>query len=116
MLGRLILILIQLAAGWFLASHILRMLPNVGIEGRILLLAVVFAIVVWAIGALGAIVLKGVASPSPSTLVFALVGALLFALIPLVPDVAKAVKSVVSGIRPEIFPLIGAVIGYAIKR
>lgn len=115
MLGRLILILVQLAAGWYLSSEIMRLLPNMG-GMKLLLLAVVFAILVWAIGALGSIVLKGVAQPSPSTLVFALVGALLFALIPMIPDAAKAVASVVKGLDPKLFPLIGAVLGYAVKR
>ena len=115
MLGRLILFLIQLALGWFLGPLIVAKIPSLGAL-NILVYAVVFAVLVWLIGFLGAIVLKDVAQPSPSTLTVALVGALIGAGLTMVPDVMKAIAGVVKGVPANAYPLIGAVLGYAIKR
>ena len=115
MLGRLILILIQLALGWFLGPLIVAKIPAFGAL-NIFVYAVVFAVLVWLIGFLGAIVLKDVAQPSPSTLTVALVGALIGAGLTMVPDVMKAIAGVVKGVPPLAYPLIGAVLGYAVKR
>ena len=115
MLGRLILVLIQLALGWFLGPLIVAKIPSFGAL-NIFVYAVVFAIVIWLIGMLGAIALKDVAQPSPATLTVALVGALIGAGLTLVPDVMKAIASVVKGVPATAYPLIGAVLGYAVKR
>ncbi len=117
MLGRLVLIAFQLAIGWRLMSEIpqlLAYLPPLG-DLRIFAVALVFALIVWIVGLLGALVLKDVASPTPATLTFAIVAALAFAALTLIPEVTTAVRRVVQ-IQPSIYPLIGAVIGYAIKR
>ena len=115
MLGRLILILVQLALGWFLGPLIVAKIPGVGVL-NIFISAIVFALVVWLIGMLGAIVLKDVAQPSPATLTIALVGALIGAGLTLVPDVMKAIAGVVKGVPAQAYPLLGAVLGYALKR
>jgi hypothetical protein len=115
MIGRLILIILQVAACWFAGPEIFKKLPQLG-QLNIFMQAVVFAILVWVVGVVGAIVLKDVAQPSASTLTAALIGALLGAALTLFPDVTKAISGVVRGVQPMIYPLIGAVLGYAIKR
>ena len=115
MIGRLVLILIQLGLGWVLAPMIMAKLPAFGAL-NIFVYAAVFAVLVWLIGMLGSIVLKDVAQPTPSTLSVALVGALIGAGLTLVPDVTKAIGSVIKGVPLHAYPLLGAVLGYAVKR
>mgnify|MGYP000851924230 CR=1 FL=1 len=115
MIGRLLLILVQLGLGWVLAPMIMAKLPGFGTL-NIFVYAVVFAVLVWLTGMIGAVVLKDVAQPTPSTLSIALLGALIGAGLTLVPDVTKAVASVVKGVPLHAYPLIGAVLGYAVKR
>lgn len=115
MLGRLVLILLQIAACWFLGPLIVSKLPQLG-GLNIFLFAAVFAILVWLLGFLGALVLKDVAQPSPATLSFALVGALIGAGLTLVPQVTGFVATFVKGVPTLAYPLAGAVLGYAIKR
>ena len=116
MLGRLVLILVQLGAGWFLAPVIAKQLPNFG-SLTIFVYAAIFAIVIWLVGIIGSLVLKDVPQPSPSTLTVALVGALIGAGLTMVPEVGKAVGQVIKGGLPTLaYPLLGAVLGYAIKK
>lgn len=117
MLGRLVLALIQLAAGWYGAPKLMALvnLPKMG-SLTIFAYAALFAIIVWLIGVVGSLVLKDVAKPSPSTLAFALLGAALLAGLTMVPDAMKAIAKVIPGVPKLVFPLIGAVVGYAIKR
>ena len=72
MLGRLVLILLQLAGGWFGSQAIIK---QIGLNGnlRLAALVIIIAIVVWLIGVIGAEVLKDVARPSGSTLAAALI-------------------------------------------
>ncbi len=114
MFGRLVLVLLQLAIGWFAAPHIKQYVPSLG-QLDIFVLAAIFALVVWLVGLVGALVLKDVGQPNPSTLVVALFLACVLAGVTLIPDVMKAVNGVVR-IPVNAYPLIGAVIGYAIKR
>ena len=115
MLGRLLLLVLQLAICWFIGPEIFKKLPQLG-QLNIFVQAVVFAILVWLIGMVGAIVLKDVGTPSAATLTAALVGALIFAALTLIPDVTRAVGSVIKGVPLLAYPLVGAVLGYAVKR
>lgn len=115
MLGRLLLLILQLAICWFAGPEIFKKLPQMG-QLNIFLQAVVFAILVWLIGAVGSIVLKDVAMPSVRTLTAALVLALVFAGLTLVPEITRAIGNVVRGIPLLAYPLVGAVLGYAIRR
>jgi len=115
MLGRLILILVQLAAGWFAGPIIAQNVPKFGTLD-IFIMAVIFAIFVWLLGILGAVVLNGVAQPSSATLTYALVVALIGAGLTLVPQVKSVIAAVIPGVPDRAYPLIGAVIGYAIKK
>ncbi|MEM6498803.1 MAG: hypothetical protein AAF709_19050 [Pseudomonadota bacterium] len=114
MLGRLVLIIIQFALAWRLAPDIQRFLPPLG-DLQIFALAAIFALLVYLVGVLGHFVLKDVAQPTPSTLVVALVCALACAALTLIPDVTQAINRIIT-IPTLLYPLVGAVIGYAIKR
>lgn len=115
MLPKLILIALQLVIGYVAAKYVVPHIPIKG-QAEIFVLAVVYAVIVWLVGMVGAIVLKDVVTPSSATLTAAVVGALVFAAITLVPAVTQAVASVVKGLDKNIYPLIGAVLGYAIKK
>lgn len=116
MLSRLIVILVQLAVGWYGGRELLVYLPDMQ-KLNIFLAAVVFAIVVWLVGLVAGAVLKDVARPSPQTLIFSMAVAVIFSVITLLPDVEGAIKSVVQGDIPHlVYPLVGAVVGYAIQR
>ena len=77
MLGRLVLILLQIVGGWFGANAIMSAI-KFG-QFRLFIFAVVAAIVVYLIGVLAAQILQDVGSPSSSTLSSALVFALIAA-------------------------------------
>jgi hypothetical protein len=115
MLGRLVLILLQIAVGWFVGPLIVAKLPAFG-QATIFITAVVFAILVWLTGFLGALVLKDVAQPTPATLTVAVVGALIGAGLTLVPQVTGFINDIVRGVPTLAYPLAGAVLGYAVKR
>ena len=117
MLPRIILTIVQLAIGWTLGAQIRGMVPiNVGALD-IFLTAVVLAVLVWLTGQLGALVLKDTPPPSTATLTACLVLALAGAALTLVPPVTQAVSSVLKGGVPlRGYPLIGAVIGYLLRR
>ena len=119
MLGRIVLVVFQLAVAWRLTSEIPRVFALVPFTFtptvQIFLYAIAFAIIVYVVGLLGALVLKDVPSPTPSTLVFAIVGGFVFAALSLFPEVRDAVAKVVR-LQQTFYPLIGAVVGYAIKR
>ena len=116
MLARLILLLVQLGVGWFGAPHILRYLPKFGGVVDIFVFAVVVALLVTVVGFVGSLILQGVGTPTTGTLTSALVFALIFAGLTLVEPVVVFVDSLVRGLRPSVYPLIGAVLGYFIKR
>lgn len=115
MLGRLVLILLQIAVAWFVVPLIATKLPQFG-QLTVFLYGAIFALVIWLIGFIGALVLKDVAQPSAATLTYALVGGLIGAGLTLVPQVTGFVGSIVKGVPMLAFPLAGAIIGYAVKR
>src|ERR1044071_2069774 len=59
MLARLILLLVQLAVGWFAAPHILRYLPKFGGVVDLFVYAIVVALLVTVVGFVGSLVLQG---------------------------------------------------------
>jgi hypothetical protein len=110
-----VLFLVQLAVGYFGGHAIIAKIPSFG-RLDMFIYAVVFALLVWLIGFIGSVVLKDVAQPSPATLTVALIGALIGAGLTFVPQVTNAVSGVIRGVPPLAYPLIGAVLGYAIRR
>jgi hypothetical protein len=112
MLGRLVLLLLQTAIGWFGSQAIMRYIQMGGIL-RLFIFAVVAAIVVFLVGVIAAQVLREVAQPSSHTLSWAVVLALVAAAIwtwgpQFVPQLRQ--------VQAEYAVLAGAILGYMIKR
>lgn len=114
MLGRIVLIIIQFAVAWRLAPEIERFLPPLG-QLEIFAYALIFALIVFVLGVIGHLVLKDVAQPTPSTLAASVILALICAALTLFPDITRAINSVIN-VPILLYPLVGAVIGYAIKK
>lgn len=121
MLPRIVLLVLQIAVAWFGAAYIAEPIIRAIGAGRdygSLVYAVVYALLVWIVGLGGSAVLKGLRSPSAGTLGFSLVLALAIAIVMLVPDLARAITGVISSqtVPVSSYPLIGALIGYLVKR
>jgi hypothetical protein len=116
MLSRLILLALQLIVAWFAAPVIVRYIPGLG-GLQLFVYALVFAVLVWLVGLVLSQVLRETGMPSSSTLVttliVALIGAALITWLPVfVPDLARAMRQI-----PTLaYPLIGAVLGYHLRR
>jgi hypothetical protein len=110
-MGRLVLILLQLAAGWFGAPEVLRYVP-LGGDAQIFAQGVAAGLIVWIVGLVGAQVLKGVSAPSLATLASALAGGLIGAAV----VVSKLPAMLPFGVPPLLWMVGLAVVGYALKR
>ena len=108
MLPRIVLILLQIACAWTLTPHIIRYIP-VGGDLKIFVIAIIFAIIVWLAGLVGAEVLKDTARPSGRTLTAALVVALIGAALFHVPGLMQAIPYKFDDLY---VPLAGAILGY----
>jgi hypothetical protein len=117
MLPRLVLTILQLALGWTYAPQ-LRSIVALNLGGlEPFILAVIIAMLVWLAGHVGALVLKDTPAPSTATLTACLVLALAGAAITLIPQVPQFVNGLLRGGVPiRAYPLIGAVIGYLVRR
>jgi len=117
MLPRIVLTLVQIVVGWSYVPQLRALLPvNIGALD-IFLTAVVMAVLIWLTGQVGALVLKDTPPPSAATLTACLVFALAGAALTLVPPVTQAVGSLLKGGVPvRAYPLIGAIIGYLVRR
>lgn len=113
MLARLLLIILQIAAGWFGAHAIL---PYVQIgEFQLFLFGAIAAVFVWLIGFLGSLVLRYIGRPGGGTLAFTVVFALLGAALAtwgpqLLPTLPWA------RIDAYYLTLAGAIVGYIMKK
>lgn len=120
MLPHLILIVLQLLGAVYIAPVIKSYIPTIGrVSGYdldIFVWAILFAVVVFVIGFIGSIVLKGVRTPGAGALTLALVLALVIAALTLVPQVTRATADAGLRIATLWWPLIGAMVGYFIKR
>lgn len=115
MLGRLILLLLQIAVGWFGTTALMDYI-KFG-EFRLFIFAVVAAVVIFLIGIIAAVILKDVGSPSSATLSWALGFALIAAVLwtwgpqlPLLSDIPWG------RVRAEYAVLAFAILGYHLKR
>ena len=116
MLSRLILLLLQAIVAWVAAPYIVRYIPSLG-SLQLLVYAVVFAVLVWVVGLVLSQILRDVGLPSSATLVTSLVLALIAAAIYLwLPVVVPDAKSVLANLRENVYPLIGALLGYHLRR
>jgi hypothetical protein len=114
MLGRLILLLLQIVIGWLGSTAIMKYIQMGGIF-RLFVFAIVAAIVVFLVGIIAAQVLREVGQPSSHTLSWAVVLALVAAALwtwgpQFVPQLPWR------QVQAEYAVLAGAIIGYIIKR
>lgn len=112
MLARAALILFQLIFAWYLATCLIGHIPLRG-DLRLFAYAALMGLMVWNAGLIGAEFLKDVAAPSSATLVACLIGALIGAAILFVPGLLGYIPL---RIERMFIPLIGAVIGYALRK
>ncbi len=116
MLSRLILLALQLVIAWFGAPYIVRYIPGMG-RMEIFVYAAVFAVIVWVVGLVLAQVLRDMGQPSSATLVSALVLALIAAAIyTWLPAFVPEAKRFMLNLQEKAYPLIGALLGYHIRR
>ena len=117
MLPRIVLTLMQFAIGWNIGGQVRALVPvNIGALD-IFLTAIVIAVLVWVTGHVGSLVLKDTPPPSAGALTACLVLAMAGAALTLVPPISQAIGSLVKGGVPlRAYPLIGAVIGYLVRR
>ncbi len=114
MLSKLILLLLQVAIAWVLTPFIYSKIPVPGDFG-LLLYAILFSIIVFLTGVLGALVLKDVGTPSGGTLSAALIVALVVAaLITFVPQIVALIPG--NAVSQRGLVLAGALIGYWARR
>ncbi len=120
MLPHLILIVLQLAGAWWGGQAIKPHIPTLprfgGYDLDIFVWAILFAVLIFLIGFVGSIVLKGVRTPGAGSLTMALVLALILAALTLVPPVTQLVDSLGLQADRRWWPLLGALAGYFIKR
>ncbi len=118
MFARLVLSVVQLLVGLSIASYAVMHLQNyIPLQGPVdlFMLAVVYAAVVWIIGLIGFWILHDVGQPTLSSFASALIFACALASLTLFPDAVMALNRVIP-IPLTVYPLIGAVVGYAISR
>ena len=120
MLTHLILIVLQLLGAVYIAPAIKSYIPTLGrysgYDLDIFIWAILFAVIIFVIGFVGSILLKGIRTPGPGALTLALVLAIIIAALTLVPQVPWAAAD--AGLRIAVlwWPLVGAMVGYFIKR
>ena len=111
-LSRIALVIFQLVFAWYMAACLINDIPLRG-DLRLFLHAGLFGLMVWNAGLIGAEILKGISPPSSATLAASLVGALVGAALLFIPGLFAAIPF---RIERLFVPLLGAVIGYAVKR
>lgn len=113
MIGYLALLILQIVSAVFATPVILKHVP-LGGDIKFFLMAAIYAVIVWLAGVVGAQILKDVRMPSSSTLALSLGLALIFAaVVKFLPDLVSLIPL---NIPKNYYPLIGAVLGYMIRR
>ncbi len=119
MLPRIVLFVLQLIAAWYLAPAIKGALPVlVARPNDIFIDAILYALIILIVGFVGSLILKGASTPSSGTFTICLLLALVLAGLTLVPQVTQIVETTVPALRGNrsLWPLLGAVVGYVLKR
>lgn len=120
MLPHIFLIILQVAGAWWITPRLRGLIPSIppfgGYNVEIFVWALLVAVIVFVIGFIGSVVLKGVRTPGVGTLTFAILLALVFAALTFVAPVTQIVGQYVPALQTLWWPIIGAVLGYLIKR
>ncbi len=112
MIGYMLLVILQFIAAFFAAPMVLRYIPVQG-DPRTFVHAAIFAVIVWIVGLVASFALKDVRMPSTGTLASALIGAMIGAALMLFPQLLAAIPF---KFPPLYLPLIGAILGYLLRR
>lgn len=118
MLGRLVLVLLQIVIGWWGANALMG-LAGGSVPGsfRLYVFAIVAAIVIYLIGVIAAQVLKEVGAPGSPTLSRALAIALVAALLWSFGPTLTLLKEIPWSRIPELYAVLGgAILGYHMKK
>ena len=109
-MGRLLLIILQLAVGWFAGREIVA---RIGLDGnlRLAVTVIVLAVIAWVLGLVAAKVLQGVREPGSPALIASLVCAAIGAALLFIPQL----HPYLGGFRDFYLPLVGSVIGYHLR-
>lgn len=119
MLPRIVLLLIQIAAAWFLAEPIKALVPPLlGRQYDIFIYAVIYAAIIMIVGFAGSLVLKGVRVPTAGTFIASLVLAIILAAATLFGQITGPIQEALPFMRgnTKLFPFVGAIVGYLLKR
>ncbi|MFO1171882.1 MAG: hypothetical protein U1E49_13070 [Hyphomicrobiaceae bacterium] len=109
-MGRIVLLVVQLIVVFVVGTAAIKYLSFDIIKTFVY--AVLFALLAWLTGIVGARILQGVSPPPQQALFTAIVGGLIGAALLFVPQVRSLVPQL-----PELaWPVIGAVLGYHVKR
>ncbi len=111
MLGKIVLILVQLGGGWAIGHWLAGYVAVGDAYLQLVIYVLVFSVAVWLIGLIGGEVIKGVDKPKPSALGWAVAISAIFTGLSFIPQLV--------GILPFqtiYLPLIGAVVGYHVSR
>ena len=109
-MGRIVLFVVQLIVVFVVGTAAIKYLSFDVI--RTFVYAMLFALLAWLTGIVGARVLQGVSPPPQQALFTAIVGGLIGAALLFIPQVRSLVPQL-----PELaWPVIGAVLGYHVKR
>ncbi|MGI9523621.1 MAG: hypothetical protein ACR2PG_18470 [Hyphomicrobiaceae bacterium] len=114
MLGRLLLLLVQVLVCWLSIPYIAEYFPAAGAYD-IFVKAACFALIIWLIGLFAALASRDVSRPTPSALFVTLVFALGLAFLSEHEQARQAINEVLD-LPSDAYPIIGAVVGYAITR
>lgn len=120
MLPRIVLLVIQIAVAWFVADPLRALLPaQIAPKAYdVFAYAVLYALIVSVVGFAGSLVLKNVRVPSSATFGVSLVLALIGAGLTLFPPISNAIDSALPLLKSDhkVYALVGALIGYTVKR
>lgn len=121
MLPRIVLFALQLVTAWYVADALVSFIArgfSVARSNEVYVYAVVYPLLIMLVGYAGSRVLRGVKSPSGATFILTLALSIALALVTLFPQVLRMAEILVPALRTatNIYPLVGALIGYYIKR
>ena len=121
---RIILLIVQIAVGLFATKYVVSAIPGIPGNLYIFAFAIVAAILIFLVGLLASALMRDIGSPTSGTLVFSIVLALVGAGLTLIGPVMGAINttpvpSILNSIGTSTviaLPVLGAVIGYLVKR
>lgn len=121
MLTRIVQFVLQALAAWAFTATISEPIARgLGLQRdyAVFVYAIIAVLIVMVVGYASAVVLKDLRTPSKGTFIVSLALAVLFALLPIIPGVRDAIEGAVPALQSwrSYYPVVGALIGYLVKR